>query len=165
MEKGFRLMQPDQSHEAIYTDLISAWKRSAHRVPRLLPDTDNYGTVLLEFSKHRNAELPYTTYMLMDGDTPLGVVALRHKLDTFLQEFGGHLSFSIRPDQRDRALEEQIIALSIKAARQDLHLPTLIITCSAGNQLLQQAIENNGGKLASRNEREGIEYATYRITI
>lgn len=165
MDNGFKLAQPDETHEKAYKELIKAWGQAGMQLPRMLVDEEYYPQALLAFKKRANAELPYNTYLLMDGEKALGVVTLRHKLDTFLQEFGGHLGYSIRPDERQRGLEQQVVALAKQTARNDLAIKSLIITIGAENQPMQEAVENNGGKLASQNERGGIEYQTYRISL
>ena len=164
MGNGFRLEQPNETHEKAYKNLVQAWDNTGIKLPRMLLD-ENYPQVLLSFSKYKKADLPYSTYLLMKDDKALGVVTLRHKLDTFLQEFGGHLSYSIRPDERGKGLEQQVVALCKQAAKVDLALKTLIVTVSDSNQPMKNAIENNGGQPASQNERGGIEYITYRISL
>lgn len=161
-----KLEKPEEKHGNAYYILIRDWKDSQCRIPRLLvPDYESFNEVLLHYKRVSRGDMPTTTYLLMDGDVIAGVVALRHNLDTFLQDFGGHLSYSLAPQYRGKGLEAEIIKLSTDAARMDLGLPMLVVSCGAGNTPMQLAVEANGGKLAASNEKGGVEYMTYRIKL
>lgn len=157
-----------QRHEKVYRDMVYLWKKSGTRLPRFLTDEYQYfDEVLLMYQRMETADIPSSVYLLMDLERALGVVSVRHKLDDFLQQFGGHLSYSLSPQLRnaEAGVEEQLIYLVKDKAKLDLQLPNLMVTCSQDNVPLSTAIVRNGGVLIEEGERNGIRYLNYRIPL
>lgn len=164
MSDKLSLVKPNETHEKVYNKLISDWQRQD--LPRLLAgDYSSYIEVLLAFTRRARGDVPYSTYLLMDGSDAIGVVAIRHTLDRFMQEFGGHISYSITPERRGTPLEKELVALCAKTAREDLGLSSLVVSFGTGNTPMREAVEANGGELYTSNEKNGIDYMTYKIKL
>jgi predicted acetyltransferase len=82
------------------------------------------------------------------GRVALGVSKLRHYLTPTLEDVGGHIGYSIRPDERGKGYGTQILALTLPHARA-LGLARVLLTCDADNLRSARVIMRNGGVLTS----------------
>ena len=83
---------------------------------------------------------------IADGDTFLGSIAVRHELNAFLLELGGHIGYSVRPSARRQGHAARALADSLPIAR-DLGLDRVLVTCDEDNAGSRRTIERNGGVL------------------
>jgi predicted acetyltransferase len=87
-----------------------------------------------------------TNLWIVEGDTYLGTIELRHTLNDFLREAVGHIGYSIRPSARRRGLATWALAQVLpRAAR--LGLDRALVTCTPGNEASARTILRNGGVL------------------
>ena len=107
------------------------------RLPR--PDVDGTGT----------AKVPSTYFWIVDGgdDDPeefVGYLALRHPLNAWLLEEGGHIGYSVRPTRRRQGHATRALVLALgEAAR--LGLDRVLVTADEDNRPSWRAIEANAG--------------------
>ena len=89
----------------------------------------------------------HSTYLWMvEDDRYLGAIALRHELNDFLLEAGGHIGYGVRPSARRRGLATWALgAVLPKAAA--FGLKQVLVTCDDANIASQRVIEGNGGVL------------------
>ncbi|MDD1477831.1 GNAT family N-acetyltransferase [Arthrobacter sp. H16F315] len=80
----------------------------------------------------------------MDGDAFLGSLAIRHELNDFLLNEGGHIGYSVRPSARRRGYASKALADALPVAR-DLGISRVLITCDEDNLGSRATIEKNGG--------------------
>jgi predicted acetyltransferase len=108
--------------------------------------------------------VPTTTYWATLAGTVVGRGALRHVLTEELAEFGGHVSYEVRPSWRRRGVATALLRkiLSTKKARE---IGTLLITCAPGNAGSNRTIRANGGQLLKTSfvARVNRETNYYRI--
>lgn len=76
----------------------------------------------------------------------LGYLALRHELNDFLLEQGGHIGYAVRPSRRREGHASRALAQSLVHAR-GLGLERVLITCDDDNEASARTIERNGGVL------------------
>jgi len=81
-----------------------------------------------------------------DGDAAevIGSLALRHELNTWLLEEGGHIGFSIRPSRRRQGHASRALELGLIEAKA-LGLERVLLTCDEDNDGSRGTIERNGG--------------------
>lgn len=86
------------------------------------------------------------TYFWLLGDprTMVGFLAVRHVLNDFLLEQGGHIGYSVRPSARRRGHASRALALGLGHAAA-LGLDRVLLTCDPGNVASQRTIERAGG--------------------
>ena len=87
-----------------------------------------------------------TFWLVRDGQRILGCSRLRHTLNAFLEELGGHIGYDIRPSERRRGYGTQILRLTLDKAR-DLGLKQVLVTADSPNVASWRIIEKNGGVL------------------
>ncbi|MFE3068722.1 GNAT family N-acetyltransferase [Streptomyces sp. NPDC059247] len=89
----------------------------------------------------------HATYLwIVEDDTYLGAAELRHSLNDFLLEAGGHIGYSVRPSARRRGVATRALAALLPRARA-LGLDRVLLTCDEDNPGSARTIERNGGVL------------------
>jgi predicted acetyltransferase len=105
-----------------------------------------------------------THWWIVDGDGYLGAIDLRHYLNAFLLDVGGHIGYSIRPSFRRRGLATWALGAVLPEARA-LGLDRVLVTCDDDNIGSARSIERNGGVLEDvRTTHAGIK-RRYWITL
>jgi predicted acetyltransferase len=81
-----------------------------------------------------------------DGSGPevIGFLGLRHRLNAWLFEEGGHIGYSIRPSRRRQGHASAALALGVRRAA-ELGIDRVLVTCDEDNVASARTIERNGG--------------------
>ncbi len=93
--------------------------------------------------------VPMTTLWWAEGETFLGRISIRHRLNERLREIGGHIGYDVRPSARRRGHATAMLAATLPRAAA-LGIERALITCDIGNVGSRKAIERNGGVLEDR---------------
>ncbi|MCQ1946198.1 GNAT family N-acetyltransferase [Arthrobacter sp. zg-Y1116] len=88
--------------------------------------------------------VPCTYLWLVDCDEFLGSLAVRHTLNDFLFEQGGHIGYSVRPSARRQGHAARALQDALPVAR-DLGIARVLVTCAEDNAGSRAVIEKNGG--------------------
>ena len=92
-------------------------------------------------------KVPATQYLALDENEHLvGMVNLRHCLNDYLLEFGGHIGYSVRPADRKNGYAIQMLKLALDEAKV-LGLDRVRIACDRYNIASAKTIQANGGVL------------------
>jgi predicted acetyltransferase len=87
-------------------------------------------------------------YWITDGDGDdeqvVGFLALRHRLNAWLLEEGGHIGYSVRPSRRQEGHATRALALAVRRSV-ELGLDRVLLTCDEPNVGSARTIERNGG--------------------
>ena len=114
-------------------DDFDAWLTNVHNYSA--PETAPTGKV------------PSTQYLALDENEHLvGMVNLRHYLNDYLLEFGGHIGYSIRPSDRKNGYAIQLLKLALEEAK-TLGIDRVRIACDRYNIASAKTIQANGGIL------------------
>ncbi|MGI8435224.1 MAG: GNAT family N-acetyltransferase [Nocardioidaceae bacterium] len=81
-----------------------------------------------------------------EENTYLGRVSVRHCLTKWLEDFGGHIGYAVRPSARRRGHATAMLAASLPVAA-ELGISSALVTCDADNLASRRVIEANGGVL------------------
>lgn len=110
----------------------------------------------LEGTPRPEGFVPCTTLWYVDGDTFLGRIAVRHRLNPALLEWGGHIGYDVRPGARRRGHATAMLRESLPVARR-LGIAEVLVTCDRDNTASRRVIEACGGVFEDR-RREKLRY-------
>jgi predicted acetyltransferase len=87
-----------------------------------------------------------TYWWIVEGRTYLGAISLRHTLNDFLLNAGGHIGYGVRPSARRRGVATWALGAVLPTAR-ELGIDRVLVSCDEDNLPSARAIERNGGVL------------------
>ena len=90
--------------------------------------------------------VPCTTLWWVDGDEYLGRIAIRHRLNEFLADVGGHIGYDVRPSRRRQGHATAMLRAALPWAH-DLGIDRALVTCDDDNVGSIRVIEAAGGEL------------------
>ena len=93
--------------------------------------------------------VPWSTFWLVkDRERILGCSRLRHHLNSYLEQEGGHIGYDVRPSERGRGYATCLLRLTLERARH-LGLTRVLVTADTANVASWRVIEKNGGVVES----------------
>lgn len=123
--------------------------------------------------KNREAEdtcppgfVPSSTWLCIrktDGRM-VGFIDIRHRLNDFLLDFGGHIGYSIRPDERGCGYALRQLWLGLQKCR-EMGLNRVLLTCDEDNLRSRRTILSAGGVYEDTRQKPGDRAATLRYWI
>lgn len=116
-----------------------------------LQDPDVFGLFVDELvaaalpdSPRKPGYVPCTYLWIAEGGTVVGALAIRHELNDFLLNEGGHIGYSVRPSARRRGHAGRALKNALPIAHQ-LGISRVLVTCDEDNAGSRATIEKNGG--------------------
>ncbi|MDR7870112.1 MAG: GNAT family N-acetyltransferase [Tissierellaceae bacterium] len=102
----------------------------------------------LDFQNIPEDKVPANTYFLIRklDNKIIGMINIRHRVNEFLFNEGGHIGYSIRPTEREKGYGTLILKLGLERCKK-LNLREVLITCDKINVASAKVIQNNGGVL------------------
>ncbi len=88
--------------------------------------------------------VPASLLLLMEGDRLLGVSSLRHELNEYLLNIGGHIGYCIRPSGRGRGYMKRFLPLVLAEAG-GRGISRALISCERSNIASEKVIRSAGG--------------------
>lgn len=111
--------------------------------------------------------LPDSTFLCVrEADNKVvGMVNIRHQLNDLLLQWGGHIGYSIHPDERGKGYAKQQLRLALKECR-GLGLHRVLLSCDETNVPSRRTIEGCGGVYEdTRPDTQGNPTRRYWIDI
>lgn len=88
--------------------------------------------------------VPSTFLFGFKGEKIVGRVMIRHELNDFLRNIGGHIGYGVVPSERRKGYATQILLQSLPFAR-SIGLEQVLVTCDETNIASRKVIERAGG--------------------
>lgn len=89
--------------------------------------------------------VPMTQFICVrEADKKLvGVIQVRHYFNDYLEKFGGHIGYSVRPSERKKGYATEMLGLILPYCK-ELGLDKVLVTCLENNEASRRVIKNNG---------------------
>lgn len=75
----------------------------------------------------------------------VGMLQVRHYLNDYLEQFGGHIGYSVRPSERRKGYATEQLRQALIWCKEELGLDRVLITCLADNEASRRTILAHGG--------------------
>ena len=93
----------------------------------------------------RLMKILHVGYLVREEDRKIiGMIQIRHRLNDFLEKFGGHIGYCIAPEERRNGYGTDMLRLALKECRK-IGLEMVLVTCLHRNEGSRRVIMNNGG--------------------
>lgn len=168
-----KLLKPTLEMEEEYCYFVEEWNQTGQSIVpySARPLGRDYRTWLEDSAKIEKREtcpadlVPAHTYFLGNKDDKiLGAINIRHYLNDYLFNFGGHIGYGIRPSERNKGYATKILALGLSQAK-DLGIRKVLITCNKSNISSAKVILKNSGMLENEVVEEGEIIQRYWVDL
>ncbi len=97
--------------------------------------------------------VPATQYICVreKDDKLVGMLQIRHTLNEFLLNYGGHIGDSIAIEERGKGYGKEILRLGLEECKK-LGIDMVLVTCKDSNTASRKCIIANGGKLEDKRQ-------------
>lgn len=169
----FKLIEPKLEMEKEYNDYIVEWDKSGEKIipyasRKSMPsyeDLINCWKTQTTNKAYEEGFVPASLYFLIDENMRIyGALHIRHELNDFLLNYGGHIGYGIRPSERKKGYATKMLSLSLSFAKQ-LGIKKALVTCDKTNIASGKTILNNGGVLENEVIEDGELIKRYWINI
>ena len=168
INKAVRLVKPSEEHfnqlKELKTDFIN------NNEPRIqgsgsidkYDDLNEWLKSINEIEKGKNEKLvPSTYYLILSDEEVVGTISMRHYLTKDLEEFGGHIGYSIKPSARRKGYATEALRLILKLYK--TKYDEILIMCEDDNIASNKTILANGGILINQIKKFGLKINRYKI--
>ncbi len=127
------LLPINGSHSLNKAEDVSEWIKTANdrRVGINLPEGRVPSSIYLAVTKE---------------DEIIGIVDIRHDVNEYILNYGGHIRYSVRPSKRNKGYASKIFRQALEKARTEIHLKKVLVTCLKTNTGFERIILRAGGK-------------------
>jgi len=153
------LVYPEMFHESDALDFVrehtDAGEKHIHGSGGLLQTlkTDGYAHWLASVAAAREkpgynftGSVPASTYFAIVGGRIVGTIQIRHELNEYLLNAGGHIGYGVRPSDRWKGYGTAMLSLALKKCA-GLKIKKALVTCDKINAASAKTIIKNGGVL------------------
>ena len=94
--------------------------------------------------------VPSTQYIFVREEDRkiVGMIDIRHCFNEYLEKYGGHIGYSVAPDERRKGYAALMLKTALPECKK-LGLRKVLITCVSGNEGSRRTILKNGGVFES----------------
>jgi predicted acetyltransferase len=111
-----------------------------------LAELQDQGGVILLPGGGASPKVPFSIHWLVEGDSFIGELSLRHRLSDSLRLSGGHVGYGVRPTRQGRGYGRLMLRLALDEAKR-LGIDPVLVTAHEDNIPSRRVIEANGGRL------------------
>lgn len=141
-----------EMHGSGFWHIVEGWPDTSEEgLPALVTTLRRFGDPAHDLG----GELVHCDFFWITAGDPeqvIGFLAIRHTLNDFLLEIGGHIGFSVRPARRGEGHASRALALALDRAA-ELGVERALVTCDLDNEPSRRTIVRSGGVF--EDERKG----------
>jgi predicted acetyltransferase len=149
-----RLVNPSKKYGSSLVAMVREYRSLGEKRYFDVPDLNDYTvhgylaylTLRAESYDLKPTHVRQNTYWLVQNGEILGASRLRPILTPELMEWGGHISYDVRPSQRGKGHGTHLLALTLDQARK-FRMSSVRLMCYQDNTASKRIIERNGGRL------------------
>lgn len=113
---------------------------------------------------HLPADRVTADFFVAEADgVPVGRVSIRHYLNDFLHNYGGHIGYAVAPEFRSKGYATAILNLSLVRLA-ELGVGQALVICEADNVASARVIEKCGGQFEDARTHHGATMLRYWVT-
>lgn len=84
--------------------------------------------------------------LLRESDSAIvGMIQFRHEFNDFLRDYGGHIGYSVHPNERRKGYAKRMLEDCLAVCK-SFGLERVLVTCMAENEASRRTILSRGGK-------------------
>ena len=97
----------------------------------------------------------------------VGMIQIRHYFNDYLEKFGGHIGYSVRPGERRKGFGKAQLRLALGFCKETLGLGKVLISCYDDNEASRRTNLSQGGVYegTSREPDSGKDLERYWVTL
>lgn len=170
---NFELRRLDFDDEEAFLVALKEWDSSPRFIfaPSYQPEMKFFEYVDLMNAQEAGEELPtgyvpHTSLFAFQKKEIVGRISIRHYLNDFLMNIGGHIGYGVIPRFRRKGFATRMLHEALPFAK-ELGLEKVLVTCDENNLASIKTIEANNGVLENKVDggRDGVLKRRYWITL
>lgn len=114
----------------------------------------------------RSGYVPARLYLAKraEDNVLVGMIQIRLSLNEYLQSVGGHIGYSVAPDERGKGYATEMLSLALGLCP-GLGITRVLVTCDTVNVASAKVIRANGGQLENEVFDHGLAKQRYWIEL
>lgn len=117
-----------------------------------------------EDTKHTEVTADVFLAIREEDNKLVGMINIRHALNEYLYNYGGHIGYSVRKAERRKGYAKEMLKIALKKCR-ELKMKKILITCDADNIASAKTIKACSGILENEVYEDGILVQRYWIEL
>lgn len=117
-----------------------------------------------ESTKHSQVTASVFLAVREEDNKLVGIINIRYVLNDYLLNFGGHIGYSVRKDERRKGYAKEMLKMALQECRK-LGMKKVLLTCNADNIASAKTIKSCGGILENEVSEDGELIQRYWIEL
>lgn len=90
--------------------------------------------------------VPSSQFLALDENNVIvGAIQVRHRFNDFLEKYGGHIGYCVRPSERRKGYAKKMLEMILPYCK-EIGMDRVLITCLEENEASAKTIIANGGE-------------------